>query len=132
MARVSSYRGDLEAARKAYISLCQDYLSDEGRQPASGGATWHSIRTRALSRAIECHGRLGRRADKLSVMLGLEYLSLIPSAENLRIQDPNAAMRAATTSRVLEAMSRFNDLPADQGEPGAELRYTKPMLTKDL
>jgi len=116
MTRVFSYRGHLEAARKAYISLCQDYLSDEGRQPASGGAGWQSIRTRALSRAIECHGRLGGKADKLSVMLGLEYLSLIPNPEDSEMQDPDAAVRADTASRVVEAMTRFNDLRTDQGE----------------
>ena len=134
MTRVLSYRGDLEAARKAYISLCQDYLSDEARQPAFGGATWYSIRTRALARAIECHDRLGRKADKLSVMLGLEYLSLLPILEGLERQDPNVntAMRADTASRVIEAMSRFNDLRADQGESAARLRYKIPKLTKEL
>jgi hypothetical protein len=71
---------------------------------------------RALARAVECHDRLGRKADKLSVMLGLEYLSLLPTGEDTGGQDQIAAMTTDTAGRVVESMGRFNDLPADQGE----------------
>jgi len=111
-----SHRGELESAKDVYVELCQDYLSDEARQAGMAGPAWISIRMRALARAVECHDRLGTSVDKAFIMLGLEYLSLIPASSGTWNQDDGKTSCLDATRRILEAVDRFNQIGPQQGE----------------
>jgi hypothetical protein len=80
------------------------------------GSTWYPVRMRALARTVECHDRLGTPVDKTLVMLGLEYLSLIPTSSSTWSQDDGKTSCQETTRRIIEAVDRFNQVELEQGE----------------
>ena len=80
------------------------------------GSTWYPVRMRALARTVECHDRLGTPVDKTLVMLGLEYLSLIPTSSSTWSQDDGKTLCQETTRRIIEAVDRFNQSELEQGE----------------
>lgn len=71
---------------------------------------------RALARAIECHDRLGAPIDKAFIMLGLEYLSLVPTSSSTWTQDDGKTACLDATRRVIEAIDRFNQTELEQGD----------------
>jgi hypothetical protein len=90
-------------------------LSDEARQVGATGSPWAAIRLRALSRAIECRGRLDTTVDKVYIMLLLEYLSLISSSADSFEGEERRQEDSDTVKRILTAIEQFNATVQDQG-----------------